>query len=151
MELIAQYPTFRFLPAGYFAYDAAEDVINYDPAELKSVQGKLALLHEISHASLGHFHYRFDFELFVMEARAWHMTRKLAKKHNVEVNDDYIESCIDSYDEWLSKRATCPKCQTFNIQSVPNEFQCYHCETSWQVSDDLQKAVQRKRINSISL
>ena len=34
MEIIAAYPKQRFLPAGYFAYDAGEDVINYDPTLL---------------------------------------------------------------------------------------------------------------------
>ncbi len=147
MELIAQYPAMKFLPAGYFAYDAAEEVVNYDPVRLQSQSGQLALLHEISHATLGHFHYRFDFELFVMEARAWHLTRELAKQHGVDVDEAYIEDCIDSYDEWLTKRATCPGCGTFNIQSVPNEFECYACQTSWKVSEDLQKTVQRKIIS----
>ena len=64
MEIIAAYPEQRFLPAGYFAYDASEDIVNYDPGLLRRNSGKLALLHEISHAILGHFHYRFDFELF---------------------------------------------------------------------------------------
>jgi hypothetical protein len=103
----------------------------------------LALLHEISHAKLQHFHYRFDFELFVMEARAWHLTRNLAKKHRVRVDEAYIEDCIDSYDNWLTKRATCPKCSTFNIQKAPNQFVCYSCTTCWQVSEDLQKTVRR--------
>lgn len=143
MEIIAAYPEQRFLPAGYFAYDASEDIVNYDPGLLKRNSGKLALLHEISHALLGHFHYRFDFELFAMEMDAWNMTRSLAIKHAVGVQESYINECMDSYDIWLTKRGTCPRCNQFNLQSKPNEFRCYRCLTRWKVSQDIQSSIRR--------
>jgi hypothetical protein len=143
MEIIAAYPEQKFLPAGYFAYDASEDIVNYDPAGIKTNSGKLALLHEVSHALLGHFHYRFDFELFAMEMDAWNMTRELAHKHNLNINEEYINACMDSYDEWLTKRGTCPKCNEFNVQSKPNEFKCYRCLTRWRVSEDIQSSIRR--------
>jgi hypothetical protein len=143
MEIIAAYPEQRFLPAGYFAYDASEDIVNYDPGLLRRNSGKLALLHEISHALLGHFHYRFDFELFAMEMDAWNMTRLLAIKHAVGVQESYINECMDSYDIWLTKRGTCPRCNQFNLQSKPNEFRCYRCLTRWKVSQDIQSSIRR--------
>ena len=143
MEIIAAYPEQRFLPAGYFAYDASEDIVNYDPGLLRRNSGKLALLHEISHAMLGHFHYRFDFELFAMEMDAWNMTRTLAIKHAVGVQESYINECMDSYDIWLTKRGTCPRCNQFNLQSKPNEFRCYRCLTRWKVSQDIQSSIRR--------
>ena len=143
MEIIAAYPEQRFLPAGYFAYDASEDIVNYDPGLLRRNSGKLALLHEISHALLGHFHYRFDFELFAMEMDAWNMTRTLAIKHAVGVQESYINECMDSYDTWLTKRGTCPRCNQFNLQSKPNEFRCYRCLTRWKVSQDIQSSIRR--------
>ena len=146
MEIIAAYPKQRFLPAGYFAYDAGEDVINYDPTLLNQASGKLALLHEISHALLGHFHYRFDFELFAMEMDAWNMTRKLALKHSIALEEQYIAQCMESYDNWLTKRSTCPKCHKFNMQSVPSRFQCYHCRTKWKVSKDILSTIRREII-----
>lgn len=147
MELIAAYPEQRFLPSGYFAYDASEDVINYDPGQLGRTDGKLALLHEISHALLGHFHYRFDFELFAMEMDAWNMTKALARKHKVKINQSYIDECMDSYDQWLTKRGTCPKCNEFNIQNQPNRFCCHRCQTAWKVSEDIQSSIRRKIIS----
>jgi len=146
MEIIAAYPEQRFLPAGYFAYDASEDIVNYVPGLLRRNSGKLALLHEISHAMLGHFHYRFDFELFAMEMDAWNMTRLLAIKHDVGVQESYINECMDSYDVWLTKRGTCPRCNQFNLQSKPNEFRCYRCLTRWKVSEDIQSTIRRKVI-----
>lgn len=146
MDIIASYPEQRFLPAGYFAYDASEDVINYDPGLLGMADGKLALLHEISHAILGHFHYRFDFELYAMEMDAWNMTKSLAQKHKVRINEAYINECMDSYDEWLTKRGTCPRCNEFNIQNQPNQFSCLRCQTRWKVSEDIQSSIRRKII-----
>ncbi|MSR68692.1 hypothetical protein EXS66_02835 [Candidatus Saccharibacteria bacterium] len=143
MEIMAVYPQQRFLPAGYFAYDASEDIVNYDPLKIRNNAGKLALLHEISHALLGHFHYRFDFELYAMEMDAWNMTRSLAIKHAVGVQESYINECMDSYDVWLTKRGTCPRCSQFNLQSKPNEFRCYRCLTRWKVSQDIQSSIRR--------
>ncbi len=143
MEIIAAYPQQRFLPAGYFAYDASEDIVNFDPGLIRTTAGQLALLHEISHALLGHFHYRFDFELYAMEMDAWNMTRQLALNHNVSVKEDYIVDCMDSYDIWLTKRGTCPKCSQFNMQSIPNQFKCYRCRARWKVSEDIQSSIRR--------
>lgn len=147
MEIIAAYPNQRFLPAGYFAYDASEDVVNYDPSRISDRAGKLALLHEVAHSLLGHFHYRFDFELYAMEMDAWNLTRTLAKQHSVKIDEEYLKQCMDSYDQWLTKRGTCPKCDEFNVQSVPNRFQCFRCRTRWEVSENIQSSVKRKVIN----
>ena len=147
MEIISAYPDFRFLPAGYFAYDASEDIINYDASEISRNSGKLALLHELSHSMLGHFHYRFDFELYAMEMDAWNKTKDLAKFHSVMVDEDYINKCMDSYDIWLTKRGTCPECKEFNIQTLPNQYKCFRCHTQWRVSEDIQASVRRYIVN----
>jgi hypothetical protein len=146
LEIIASYPQQKFLPAGYFAYDASDDVINYDPSLLRSNDGKLALLHEISHATLGHFHYRYDFELYAMEMDAWNLTKRLAKKHGLKLNEVYINECMQSYEVWLTKRGTCPSCDEFNMQTSPNRFECYRCRTRWKVSEDIQSSIRRKVI-----
>lgn len=138
------YPKQHFLPAGYFAYDASEDIVNYDPNRLHNNAGKLALLHEVAHSLLGHFHYRFDFELYAMEMDAWNKTRSLANKHKIKINENYIRECMDSYDAWLTQRGTCPKCGEFNMQSVPNIFQCFRCRTRWEVNEDIQSSVKQK-------
>lgn len=146
MEIIAAYPKQRFLPAGYFAYDASDDVINYDPGAVRTNEGKLALLHEICHALLGHFHYRFDFELYAMEMDAWNMTKSLAKKHGLKADTEYIDECMESYEIWLTKRGTCPSCSEFNMQQTPNRFECYRCHTRWKVSEDIQSSIRRTLI-----
>lgn len=144
IEIIAKYDQYKFLPAGFFSYDAADEVINYDPSRLHKENGKISLLHEISHCELGHFHYRYDIELLMMEIAAWHYTEKLAKEHGVQLDDGYIDSCIESYDDWINKRGTCPTCNNFCIEQTENNYSCFVCKTNWQVSNEPQKRVTRK-------
>ena len=146
MEIIAAYSQHTFLPAAHFSYDAADEVINYFPQALKTNSGKIALLHEISHCELGHFHYVSDLQLYAMEIDAWLLTRKLAKKFNIPVEEDYIDECIESYNQWIEKRGTCPRCSTFCAQKTEVEFECYNCLTCWRVSADPQVRTQRRII-----
>lgn len=146
MDIIVAYPQQQFLPAGYFAYDASENIVNYDPERIKDNMGKLALLHEVAHSLLGHFHYLFDFELYSMEMDAWNMTRDLAQQHHVQTNEAYIQQCMDSYDNWITERGTCPGCYEFNIQSIPGEFRCYRCKTRWEVNEGVQSSIKKRII-----
>ena len=149
MELLTSFSQYRFLPAGFFSYDAADDIINYDPVRLQHSTGKISLLHEISHCELGHFHYRYDLELLMMEVAAWHYTKKLAAKHNIKLDQAYVESCIESYDEWVSKRGSCPSCDNYCLEARENQFSCFICGTRWEVSNQPQKRIQRRKIARI--
>lgn len=144
MEIIAAYAQHRFLPAAFFSYDASEEVINYLPDALSTNSGKLALLHEISHCELGHFHYQTDLQLYAMEIDAWQLTRKLAKKFKIPITKDYIEDCLESYNQWIEKRGTCPKCQTFCAQTTETEFECFNCSTRWRVNTSPQVRTTRR-------
>lgn len=147
MEIIAQYKQYQFLPAGFFSYDAAEEVINYDPIRLQRAQGKISLLHEISHCELGHFNYQYDIELLMMEIDAWYYTKKLANKHNIALDEKYVQDCINSYEDWLTKRATCPMCDNFCFEKSKNLYSCFICDTHWKVSSEPQKRVLRRIVN----
>jgi hypothetical protein len=144
MDIIAAYPQHKFLPAAFFSYDAADEVINYSPVAIKTNSGKLALLHEISHCELGHFHYQSDLQLYAMEIDAWGLTMVLAKQFNIKVSQKYIDECLDSYDYWIEKRGTCPNCATFCIQNSEIEFECYNCATRWRVNTSPQVRTTRR-------
>lgn len=146
MEIIAHFPGIHFIESSYFAYDAAEDEIHYDSVRLNSAIGRLSLLHEISHYLLGHFHYNFDIELLMMEVAAWDKTRELAQQLSVTADEHYIADCIDSYDNWLTKRATCPVCHNFCLQQNETEFRCFVCDTRWRVSNRADARVVRRLI-----
>lgn len=135
MDIIRSFNELTFLPNSYFAYDAADDVINYNPEELASQQGQLSLVHEISHALLNHFHYSYDIELLLMEIDAWSKTRELCQQFDLIIDEDYISDCIESYDSWLTARSTCPKCNNFCLQKGPTRFSCFLCGCEWKVND----------------
>lgn len=141
MEIIAHFEQFVYLPGSRFAFDSSCDVINYVQAELASNAGKLALLHETSHALLGHFHFSSDLELFMMELSAWRQTAKLARQFDIQLDQAYIEDCIDSYDHWLEQRSTCPTCGNFCLSDRAHHYHCFICATEWDIATDRDSAV----------
>ena len=141
MDIMTSYADLVFEAGNYFAYCAADELIYYVDAELDTEQGRLALLHEVSHALLGHFNYGSDFELLVMEAQAWHKTKQLAPRFELDIQDDYIGYCIDTYDQWLTRRATCPKCANFCLQRAENSFSCFMCGCRWEVGQERSQKV----------
>lgn len=106
----------------------------------------MALLHEVAHKKLGHFDYKYDLQLFEMEKEAWDEVRKAAKELNLSVDEKHIEECLDTYADWVNRRATCPCCHTFGLQKGNNIFKCIECETKWVVNDRKDRRVVRKKI-----
>lgn len=139
MDIVKHYSELSFEPTDYFAFSASEDKIFFDHVELStdSNESRLALLHEVSHALLGHFTYASDFELLIMEAQAWHKTKELCERFEVAVDTAYIQDCIDSYDHWLTARSTCPTCHNLCLSNgQPDSYKCFVCGCKWQASSD---------------
>lgn len=147
MDLITKYQQYTFLPASFFSYDASEEVINYDPIRLNKPNGKISLLHEISHCELGHFNYQYDIELLMMEVDAWHYTKKLADQHGIGLDESYIQDCIDSYKDWVELRGTCPRCNNYCFEQSKNLYSCFVCSSMWQVSSEPQEEITKQLLN----
>lgn len=114
---------------------------------MKSVNGKIALLHEIGHAKLGHKSYKYDMELLRMEMEAWDVVRQLAPNFGLVVDEKHIARCIETYDDWLSKRATCPDCQNFSLQNDRDIYKCFACGSKWVVNWRKDRRVTRRVID----
>jgi len=140
--------SYNLTPGNRFSYNSETKAIDYVPESMDTPLGKLALLHEIAHANLDHFSYTYDIELFSMEIDAWKETKKLAKKYEVKVNESHIKNCLKSYDYWLTKRATCPKCKTFGHQRSYDLFSCFVCDTYWKVNHRKDREIRRRVIKS---
>jgi len=134
-------------PGEVFSFNANTKTITYVPEELEKEDGSLALLHEIAHMKLGHFSYSYDVELLHLEHEAWEETRKLAKEYNMEVDEEHISECLGSYDKWLSKRATCPKCGEYSLQKDHSTFGCFVCDCYWKVNARKDREVRKRIIN----
>lgn len=150
MEIIAHFPQFTFLPAGYFAYDAAREIINYDQSRLRQNCGRLCLLHETAHALLGHVDYTSDIELFMMELAAWRKTSEIARQFAITLDQEYITDCLKSYERWLIARGTCPDCGNFCLNAAEHRFHCFVCGCDWSVNSGRDCAIRRRRITQRS-
>lgn len=145
MDRIAKdFPQFEFIPANFFMWSPHELAIYYDTKRVKKNDGLIALVHEIGHATLDHRLYRFDAELLKMEMDAWDEARKLANRYGLTVDEDHISRCIKTYDDWLTKRATCPDCSNFSLQRGRDEYSCFGCGAVWQVNWRKDRRVTRK-------
>lgn len=94
-----------------------------------------SLLHETSHALLGHKRYQADLELLHLEVEAWRHAQSLGKRYGIVIDDDYIQDCLDTYRDWLYRRSLCPSCGTQCLQADhSSHYTCFNCHARWHVS-----------------
>ena len=127
-------PGFVFASAKSFYWSPRTKTVYINQNTLQTPEGQMALLHEVSHALLGHNHYQFDFELVALEAAAWQLASQKATEWSVPVDTDHIEDCLDTYRDWLYARSTCPTCSMNAPQISKSEYKCINCSTKWSVS-----------------
>ncbi len=129
-KIKADYPAFKFKVGQQEHWSPKSQTITYNPIE----EFSYALLHELAHAVLGHNTYGSDFELLKLESEAWYLAARLAKRYGVEIGDNHIQNCLDTYRDWLHRRSTCPRCGLHTLQKDSSSYQCHNCQTCWQVS-----------------
>ncbi len=139
-QLKSNYPQFTFKKGNYFLWSPSENTIYYCD---KSDNKPILLLHEISHALLGHADYNSDIQLITMEREAWDYAIKLAISYNVTMPTDVIESIIDSYRDWIHDRSTCPNCTATGLQINKHNYQCPACNHRWRVNEARTCALRR--------
>ncbi len=94
-----------------------------------------SLLHETSHALLGHTTYTTDFELLKLEVAAWDKAKKLAKIFDICIDEDHVQDCLDSYRDWIYARSICPRCGNKSLQQANlRHYKCFNCHMIWQVT-----------------
>ena len=135
-----KYPQFRFEASEDFHWSPSDNVVFYNK---KSPDANVFLLHELSHALLGHGKYEHDIQLISLERQAWDHTRALVRDFDMEIPDNLIEDTLDSYREWLHSRSTCPKCQANGIQSDTKTYKCLVCGGHWSVNEAKTCALRR--------
>jgi Zn finger protein HypA/HybF involved in hydrogenase expression len=142
-RLKTYYPQFFFKLGDDFSWSASDNTIYYNN---KIDDQPVFLLHELSHALLGHASYTSDIQLITMERQAWDHTMKLASKYNVTISDDMVQSNLDSYRDWLHSRSTCPKCQATGLQTKEYTYKCPACSNEWQVNEARICALRRYKL-----
>ncbi len=120
------------VPGEVFSWNHSACVITYDSQDEHAVEH---LLHEYGHALLNHADYTRDIQLIAMERDAWDEAQKVAAHLDVNIEQDIIESDLDSYRDWLHARSVCPNCNATGIQSGRNRYRCLACLQNWRVND----------------
>ncbi len=133
-QLQAKFPNLQFREGRVFLWSPETREIVYR-ARGRGVSATWSLLHETSHALLGHTTYGTDFELVTLEMQAWEKAKELAAELDVAIDEDHIQDCLDSYRDWIYARSMCPRCGTRSVQqSDLKQYQCYNCHEIWQVT-----------------
>lgn len=131
--LAKDYPQFIFRSGTQEHWSPKNNTITFNSDQpLKELQ--FGLLHELAHALLDHATYKSDFELLKLESNAWHLAADIGKKYKIKINEDHIQNCLDTYRDWLHRRSTCPACGMHVLQRDSSSYQCFNCQTVWQVS-----------------
>ena len=89
---------------------------------------RLLFLHEVGHAISPHQSYKTDMERLKIEMEAWDEARKLAGSYGVEVNEELIQSELDTYRNWLHQKSRCPRCGLTRFQTPDSQYHCPLCE-----------------------
>lgn len=145
-RLARDYPQFKFAPGSEDHWSAKLGTITYNPRR-PAPQLRYSVLHELAHALLGHSTYRSDFQLLKLEAEAWQLAAEIGHKYQVEVDEEHIQNCLDTYRDWLHQRSACPKCGTHVLQRDANSYSCYNCRTNWRVTSRKFARPYRRRLS----
>lgn len=132
-RLRTDYPAFTFETGDAFCWSPADKKIIYEE-DMSGDHGLFSLLHEIGHGSLDHRRYTLDFELVSLEVAAWEQAGVIAGNYGIALDADHVQDCLDSYRDWLHRRAICPECTTRSLQDDSGSlYRCFNCHTTWKV------------------
>ena len=123
------YPDLRFKSGKKFSFRAphticyVENTPNFDSL----------LLHELGHALLHHTDFATDIERLKMERAAWEKAKEVAaeltaKGHAVTIDEELVETELDTYRDWLHQKSRCKKCGLTRYQTPDGAYHCPHCE-----------------------
>lgn len=104
------------------------------------------LLHEVGHALLGHASYDKDIELIAMERAAWIKAKEVADVYGYDIDEEAVETHLDTYRDWLHARSTCPSCQANGMQVGARIYRCPACQSQWRVNEARSCRLRRQQI-----
>lgn len=144
-RLSVDFPEFKFMQGEDFKWSSISQTIYYKNSDDEEFQG--LLLHELSHALLGHFSYKLDIDLLKQESGAWdYAATTLAPRYTKPIDEAYLDDCLETYRDWLYKRSLCPSCGSTGLQTKTNTYSCVNCRCLWHVNDARQCNLRRLKI-----
>lgn len=141
------YPGITFLPSTDFAWSPKRATISYILDSTGEPIHTYALIHEVAHADLGHNTFDDDFSLLTLEVAAWERAKQIGVSVAVEIDEEHIQDCLDTYRDWLHSRAKCPACGVVSMQAKDGSYTCFNCKTGWKVPKSQVCRVSRRVIH----
>ena len=124
----------KFVSGKTFYWSPATKTIHIVDGLLDTAIGQWSLLHEVAHAQLNHNSYVDDSALLKLEVEAWEMAKKTALTFKIQIDEEHIQDCLNTYRDWLYARSTCPTCALNSLQVDQTTYLCLNCSTRWSVS-----------------
>jgi ribosomal protein L37AE/L43A len=143
-RLRIDYPDFTFAVGDEYLWSPVSQTVHY----VDNHAGYAFLLHELSHGLLHHAEYHHDVELIAMERAAWDQAAAIAPQYGLTIDDNTVESTLDSYRDWLHARSTCPHCHATGLQTKKAIYTCPACRHTWRVNEARMCALRRTIIVS---
>jgi Zn finger protein HypA/HybF involved in hydrogenase expression len=139
-KLKTDYPQFHFDADSDFRWSPSKKTVFYD----KDADDMwVILIHELAHGLLEHTDYSKDVQLLNLERQAWEKALEVAKTYNETIDEDTIESHLDTYRDWLHTRSTCPECKAVGLQIKRQVYHCPACSHEWRVNEARTCALRR--------
>ena len=132
--IIADFSALNFVEDSIFYWSPKNHEIHYTKNIINDTD-IWKLLHEIGHALLDHKRFRLDIELLQLEIAAWEKAKQIAEKYSIEISEDHIQDCLDTYRDWLYRRSVCPDCMNTSMQETAGTYACFNCSNTWRVSN----------------
>ena len=122
-KIKSDFPSLKFVVGKRFKFRPPRTIVvpsdNPEP---------LLLLHEVGHALLEHYDFKTEVGRLKMEVEAWEKARELCVLYGVYVDEELIESELDTYRDWLHQKSRCPECGLTRFQTPDGVFHCPKCE-----------------------
>lgn len=131
-----RYSEFDFREADAFYWSAADQTVYYDPDRLDTNSGLYTLIHELGHALHGHKTFTSGAQLLKYEVDAWEKAKEVANEFGITIDAEHIETCLDTYRDWLHRRSLCPTCKAVSTEVDENTYRCFNCAQHWSVPVD---------------
>jgi hypothetical protein len=144
-NLRRDFPAINFREDDEHKWSPDTACVHYRP--LQTREDAWSLLHELSHALLGHTDFDYDIELLGKEVEAWQYAKNhLCEQYGESIPTEVVDDALETYREWLHKRSTCPKCTQTGQQIKTDTYQCLNCRCLWRVNDARRCRLKRIRV-----
>ena len=134
-QLVHDHPEFTWRTGKKFAFHPPKTIILGPPTPNYA----LLALHELGHALCKHKDYKTSIERLKIERAAWEKAKTVYLRYQKSRPDllpdpwdidadDFVESQLDTYRDWLHVKSKCPHCGLTRFQTPDGLYHCPHCD-----------------------